>query len=76
MFKTNDLNSAIVGTNYNSIESILGSDHRPVTLSCKVTFPLSNFVDQIKLSDYTKPLQSHGVCTIKNLILKFEAAKT
>ena len=76
MFKTNDQHSSIEGTHYNSVESILGSDHRPVTLSCKVTFPLNNYLDPIRLLDVTRPLQSHGVCTIKNLILKFELAKT
>lgn len=75
MFKTNDSHSSISGTHYDAIESILGSDHRPVTLSCRVTFPIGNFVDPIKLLDVTKPLQSHGVCTIKNLILKFDTSK-
>ena len=76
MFKSNDQHSSIVGTYYNSIESILGSDHRPVTLSCTVTFPFENFVDSGRLQDVTRPHQGHGVCTIKNLILKLDTSKT
>lgn len=36
LYKCNDRNCWIIGNQYNCIEKVLGSDHRPVFLSCTV----------------------------------------
>jgi hypothetical protein len=76
LFKNNDQHSTITGISYESLERVLGSDHRPVTLSCMVTSSLNNYVDPEKLLNVTKPLQSYGVILMKNLILKFDTANS
>lgn len=76
LFKNNDQHSTITGISYESLERVLGSDHRPVTLCCRVITSLNNYVDPERLLDVTKPLQSYGVIVMKNLIIKLDTASS
>lgn len=54
---------------YKSIESVLGSDHRPVSLKLTIDVYLDHLMEPFNLTNHTTPKQGKGTITLKNIDL-------